>query len=189
MARFFILVLTIILSSCQLSLDYEPSSIKELLPVGSRLTLNRAIDIPEDRSSIYIFRGKVTPYSQVDVYYPHCQFRLHKLSPKARRVESDTFRITRIVEWEDYTSRQSIRVAELSASSARITGGVSVGIGASDSGGPPLIKYATILSLQSDRQPEVRELVCLHWGDRGVIEPVTLQEMKSALGDLLSINE
>jgi len=42
--------------------------------------------------------------------------------------------------------------------------------------------------LHSDRQPAVKELVCGHWDEQGIVEPLTLTEMKTALGDLMTID-
>ncbi|KPK09819.1 MAG: hypothetical protein AMJ68_11010, partial [Acidithiobacillales bacterium SG8_45] len=100
------------------------------------------------------------------------------------------FELTKVNEWEDYTSSRTIRVASLDvanlSASGGFSGGLSVGVGVG-SGGPSLIKYATILSLRSEKQPEVKEMVCLHWGDRGQIDFLTLEELKSALGNIFTI--
>ena len=186
MKRLTVISLCGLLASCQLSFKTEPSSVKELLPLGSTLTLNRNMEIPADRSSVYIFRGKVVPYALVDIYYPHCKLKLYKISSQSRPVKSDSFTVTKIVEWEDYTRRKdgAYKVAYLTA--AGMKGGV--GIGVIDDGGPSIIHYATILSLSSNNQPEVKEMVCGHWGDRGDIEALTLEELKSALGELFTVN-
>jgi hypothetical protein len=192
------LLLGALVSGCGMSLKNVPSSIKQLVPVGSRFVLNQPIEIPQDRRSTYIFRGKVVSYKDVDIYYPHCQIMMHKISGQARRIAPDSFELTKVNEWEDYTSIQPTRVASLDVADSRITGGIGVGVGVGGgggisvgvgvgSGGPSLIKYATILSLRSAKQPEVKEMVCLHWGDRGQIDFLTLEELKSALGNIFSI--
>lgn len=186
------LLIGVLASGCGMSLKNTPSSIKQLVPVGSRIVLNQPIVIEQERRSAYIFRGKVVPYNNVDVYYPHCQIFMHKVSAKARQIAPDSFELTKVNEWEDYTSSRTIRVASLDVAglnaSGRFGGGISVGVGVGvGDGGPSLIKYATILSLRSDKQPEVKEMVCLHWGDRGSIDFLTLEELKSALGNIFTI--
>jgi hypothetical protein len=189
-------MLGILLSACQgMSFKNEPVSVRALVPVGSKLTLKQPLEIPEERSSIWIYRGKVEIYKNVDVYYPHCQFRMQKVSKSRRVVQPDSFVITKINEWEDYTYSDHIRVAGLDVVDARISGSVGIGVGGGavavgagvGDGGPSLIKYATILSLKSGKQPQVKEMVCLHWGDRGMIEALTLEETRGALGSLFSI--
>ena len=189
--------LSVLLVACQqISFKNDPVSVRALVPVGSRLVLNQPLEIPEDRSSIWIFRGKMVGYKDVDVYYPHCQFRMQKVSKSKRMVQPDTFFITKINEWEDYTLGDHIRVASQDVADARISGSIgggvsggsgSVAVGIGD-GGASLIKYATILSLKSDKQPDVKEMVCLHWGDRGMIDALTLEETKSAMGNLFTIS-
>ena len=183
-------LLTTLVGGCNASFKNVPSSIKQLVPVGSRLVLNQPIEIEQDRRSAYIFRGKVVPYENVNVYYPHCQIFMHKVSAKARRIAPDSFVLTNVNEWEDYTSIEPIHFARLDVADLSITGGVSggvaVGVGVGG-GGPSLIKYATILSLRSDKQPDIKEMVCLHWGDRGSIDFLTLEELKLALGNIFTI--
>ncbi|MCG6976848.1 MAG: hypothetical protein LJE56_10690 [Acidiferrobacterales bacterium] len=180
-------LLATLTSGCNMSLKNTPASIKDLVPVGSRFVLNQPIEIPQDRKSTYIFRGKVVSYNDVDVYYPHCRIILNKVSAKARVITPDSFELTKVNEWEDYTSIRPTRVASLDVADLSVTGGISVGVGVGD-GGPSLIKYATILSLRSDKQPEVKEMVCLHWGDRGFqFNALTLEELKSALGNIFTI--
>jgi len=186
------LVLSVFLtSSCALSLAREPVSIKQLLPVGSILHLTRPLEIPVGKAYVYIAHGEVVPfkpYNTVNIYKPYCKIHLHKVSQQARKVEPDRFRVTRVVEWEDYYGQSSaIRYASLDLSELRIHGGLGIGLGMMEDASPSTVMYATIISLQSEKQPQVEELVCGHWDTLGVVEPLTLEEMKSALGDLILV--
>lgn len=192
MKTFVVLAVSVmILSGCQTT-DYigNEDSYRYRIPVGSTLMLNQTLTIPADRSTIYIFRGKVVTYNDVDIYYPHCQLRMKKISNKQRTVSPDSFLITKINDWEDYHASGS--------SNVRITFGVGIGtrIGSSGhvaigfglgGGGPSIIKYATIISLQSDSQPEVKDIICAHWGDSGDIEAVTIKETRVAMGDIFTL--
>ncbi len=185
----------LLLAGCQTT-DYtgNEDSYRYRIPPGSTLILNQPLVIPADRSTIYLFRGKVVTYNDVDIYYPHCQFRMRKISKQERSVSLDTFLITRINDWEDYHAQGPLRFSDV-----RISVGVGVGVGVGTSGhiavgigigggGPSLIKYATIISLQSDSQPEVKDIICSHWGDSGDIEAVTIRETRGALGDIFTLN-
>ena len=182
-----------LLAGCQTT-DYigNEDSYRYRIPPGSMLILNQPLVIPADRSTIYLFRGKVVTYNDVDIYYPHCQFRMKKISAQARTVSPDTFIITRINDWEDYHAQGPLRFSD-----ASISIGVGVGVGTSGhigigvgigGGGPSIIKYATIISLQSDSQPEVKDIICSHWGDMGNIEAVTIKETRGALGNVFTLN-
>lgn len=191
MKRILLSLLFLSICSCTLMTPKNPVTIKHLLPIGAKLKLTQALIIPPDHSYVYIAYGAVVPFkpfNTVDIYRPYCMFRLQTVSNKSRQVEPDTFTVTRIVEIEDYSGlryhRQNPAMLPVSyKGDLRIHGGLGIDGGA----GPSLIMYATVISLQSERQPEVKELVCGHWEDQGTVEPLTLEEMKQALGDLIVI--
>ena len=187
MKKLTVLLLSLLVVSC----TYTPVTIKELLPVGSTLRLTQPLKIPPDRSYVFIQHGKIAPFknfNSVDIYKPYCEFHLRKKSDQARRIEPDTFKVTKIVEWEGYTEAPNlIKVA--SADSVLAAGGINIRIGSGDynDSGPSIIMYATILTLQSDRQPEVKEMVCGHWYDQGKVEALTLEQFKTAIGNMFLI--
>jgi hypothetical protein len=196
MKRIAVLVVSIIfVAGCQTT-DYtgDETSYRYRIPVGSTLTLNQPLTIPADRRSIYVFRGKVVIYKDVDIYYPHCQFRLNKIANHVRKVKPDTFIVTKISVWEDYHAQGPLRFADANiytgvGTDAGASGRVVVGAG-SGGGGPSIIKRATVISLQSGSQPEVQEIVCAHWGDRGdfYFNDMAIKEMRDALGNVFTIN-
>jgi len=183
MNKIVALLLVLLTSFSNLSLAYEPVTIKNLLPVGSTLHLTQALEIPKDRLYIYISHGKVAPiknYNTVDIYQPYCMFYLYEETSQARQILPDQFKITKVVEWEGYYSR-------LNSPYLRVSGLNKMRMVIDDDEGSSTIMHATILSLRSDKQPEVKQLVCGHWDDQTLVEPLTLEEMKSALGDLILI--
>lgn len=186
MKKILILLVFFLNSSCSVSLDYKRVTIKDLLPVGSTLRLNNALNIPAERSFIYIAMGKVAPlknYNTVDIYEPYCTFHLYDESSQARQVKADLFEVTRIVEWERDFGRinyKNMVYANNLAGSFMKT--------SPNGGGPSIVMYATIISLRSVTQPEVKEMVCGHWNDPHESEPLTFEEMKSALGELITID-
>lgn len=193
MKKLTLFLLIFSLPACSLLTPKNPTTIKQLLPVGSTLRLTQALVIPPDHSYVYIAYGEVVPLrpiNSVDIYYPYCMFRLDKVSSQARKVEPDTFTVTKIVEFEDYYGqRDGIQYTGDHRVSYRGDVRISGSVGIDDGAGPSLIMYATIMSLHSERQPEVKELVCGHWDDQGTVEPLTLEEMKQALGDVIVIEK
>ena len=188
MNKILLFLVVLLTSSCSLPLDYKLVTFKDLIPVGSTLRLTSTIEMPADRSFIYIANGKVAPlnnYKTVDIYEPYCTFHVDKESSHARQILPDQFEITRILEWERNFGRLDYK--NKSYANNRAGKFIKV-INSSNNGGPSILFYATILSLHSAQQPDVIELVCGHWNDPHESEPLTLQEMKSALGDLLTID-
>jgi len=183
-----IAILMLIISGCQTT-DFtgDENSYRYRIPVGSTLTLNQTLTIPADYASIYLFRGKVVTYRNVDIYFPHCQFWLNKIGKQVRTIRPDTFVITKVNDWEDYYAQGPLRFADAGIYTGMGIGG-SVVVGVGSGGGPSIIKYATIISLQSDTQSDVKEIVCSHWGDRGDIEAVTIKETRDALGGVFSLD-
>jgi hypothetical protein len=193
MKKVALFMLMLSLTACGLMTPRNPTTIKQLLPVGSKLRLTQALVIPPDHAYVYIAYGEVVPFkpfNTVNIYYPYCMFRLDKVSSQARRVEPDTFTVTKIVEFEDYSGqREGGQYASNAKASYRGDVRISGSVGINDGAGPSMIMYATIMSLYSERQPQVKELVCGHWEDQGTVEPLTLEEMKQALGDLIVVEQ
>ena len=190
MNKILILLVVLLTSSCSLSLDYKLVSVKELIPVGSTLRLTRAIEMPADRSFIYIAHGKVAPlnnYKTVNIYEPYCTLHMYKETPYARQISPDQFEITGILELERIFGRLDYK-NNMHANN-RATGFIKVNSGGGgDDAGSSIQFYATILSIRSANQPDVKELECGHWDEPADLEPLTLKEMKSALGELITID-
>ena len=193
MKKLAILFSFLFLASCSgVSLKYKPVSIKELVPVGSTLRLTAPIEVPANRAYVFIANGKVAPFKNintVDVRKPYCRLGFAKSAPIGRQIQPDSFRITKIVEWEDYHGKLgNPQWARLDLADVNIQGGFHFGVLDFNDGGPSIIMYATIMTLHSDRQPGVTELVCGHWDEQGTVEPLTLAEMKTALGNLIVVD-
>ena len=188
MKKNIILILLFLISSACSMPSYTPTTIKELLPVGSIMQLTQPIEIPAGRSFVYIAGGRVAPFTNinpVNVYLPYCKLHLRHPAASDYQVKPGQFKVTKIVEWEDYHG--SIDTRKFSRTTGE-GGLIKVRRAAfRDDAGPSTIMYATIMSLSSPTQPEVKELVCGHQDDQGIVEPLTLKEMKSALGNLIRV--
>jgi len=188
MNKVLTLLLVLLTVSCSLPQVKNPMNVKALLPVGSTLRLTQKLIIPKDRSFIYIANGKVAPlknYNTVDIYEPHCMIYVNKEASYQQEILPGEFKVTNIIEWERDFARLNIRNA---VSNYGQKPGLIKTRYVSDDGGPSIVMYATIISLHSDQQKDVKQLVCGHWNDPHEIEPLTLEEMKSALGELILIN-
>jgi len=58
-----------------------------------------------------------------------------------------------------------------------------------DDAAPGIVMYATIISLFSEKQAGVKKIVCGHWDEPHLVEPLTLKELITALGDLIIVNK
>ena len=191
------LLAVLFLSACSLP-PYKPMTIKALLPVGANLILTQPIEIPADRSYMYIQGGRVMPlknYNTVNVRYPYCTLHLQSITTTAFTIMPGQFKVTKVVEWEDYHDTnnrgQFMNASGFASGPAYSQGAVFKArrMSIEESAGLPTVMYATIMTLSSAQQPEVKSLVCGYWEDLGVGEPLSLDDMKSALGDLIQIEK
>lgn len=188
MNKVITLLLVLLTVSCSLPQVKNSMNVEALLPVGSTLRLTQKLIIPKDRTFIYIANGKVAPlknYNTVDIYEPYCMIYVNKEASYQQEILPGEFKVTNIIEWERNFSGLNIR--NVTSKYGKKSGLIKTGY-AGDDGGPSIVMYATIISLHSEQQRNVKKLVCGHWNDPHEIEPLTLKEMKSALGDLIVIN-
>lgn len=162
------------ISSCQKiansDLSYGPE-----LQAGAQLVLHRKLTIPSERASLYIQDGEVRPHKAVDQYYPHCKFEVLDIKTRPQTIEPDTFIIKKITREPDYLGgTQPGRYA--TAGKFQISDGSSP------------YNYATLLYLNSTRQPRVHLLVCSHWEDPTDASHLTLQQIRHTLGSIFSLN-
>jgi len=191
MRRVFVLILAFIISGCSSLPQVVPVTIKEGLAVGSSINLNQSIVIPKDRSFIYIANGQVAPlknFNTVDIYSPYCMFYLKHEAKQPHTIRPGKFEVIKITEWEGYYSlRRLLKYTQLNVQPVGLVKTRFNKAGSNRDGGFEIIMHATILRLHSSTQPEVKEMVCGHWDEQSLVEPLTLDGLKSALGKLMTI--
>ncbi len=173
MSRIILFIPLIMLTACQgLPTKSEDSPYYDI-PAGSILVLNETITIPAERTSVYLQNGKILHYSMVDPYYPHCQFDVRTIKDTSQIVSRDKFIIYKVGHW----------------TSAIDNGIKRVGLRILSSGGNGLSPqtYATILYLQSDRQPDVLTMTCQHWEDPVDAEFLTIKQIRRTLGSVFTL--
>jgi hypothetical protein len=138
-------------------------------PAGSRLLLQQAVTIPAEMTGVFIQGGRAVSNREVDQYYPHCRLEVRERRETAQIVEPDEFLIRRVrrdIEVVTNTGTEPLR---------RVSHG----------GGPSFFIYRTLLDLKSERQPQVRVLICQHWGDPALDTHLSIRDIRQALGTLM----
>lgn len=173
-------VLGFLLTACQALYPRDERSPAYVPPAETIVTLNRALTIPGDATSVYVQNGQVVSLRDVEKYHPHCKFEVWSRSDAARIVEPDSFRVKRSVQEMQMGSRTpDYQVAAI---------GIGVFIGANgDDGGAAFQLFATQLFLQSERQPDVYRLSCQQWGYLDTGEHVSISDMRRALGSVMTL--
>lgn len=176
-----VLVLVLVISACQTTAyQGDETSPFYLVPVGSRLVLNRALTVPANDAGVYIQNGEVArSFWGVKSHYPYCALDMRKRLVAAQTVQPDEFTITRVSQETVYSVRADFtRLARLSFVHVADT---EQGDGASYQ------IYATVMTLHSERQPDVMRLTCAQWQYPPLQQHVTIAEMRKTLGDLFTL--
>jgi len=151
------------------------------IPENSTFVLNQDVTVPEGWSRVFVQYGKVIEPRKLNKFDPYCQIvqiELTRAGADPQVIMADQFRTGSVV-------RRSI--------SAAPTGTLLASSGSSlmDGDNRSSQTWVTEISLRSERQPQVRKLICGSWNDNVHFERwLRLREIRSALGNLatLSVN-
>lgn len=174
--RWILLLGTLFLATaCDTPRSWGPDSPYFAYPAGSQLVLHRPLEIPADWATVRLQRGRTVAFGAVQEQEPHCILEIDTVRPAPQRIEPDRFAIIGV--------RRSI--SDLAAAS-----GFFIRAAHADSDLPAQLFYKTEFRLRSERQSGVRRLLCQHdqlAAGAGLPRHLTLAEIRSALGDLLTI--
>jgi len=148
---------------------------------GYKLQLNKAIVIPGESASLHIQDGepRTQPLNPVENYRPYCIIEVRDRMAATQTIHPDVFKVTRVVRNEEIVSLIP-RLASVDMIAANT--GFHMG-----SGGHTAVVYATEMYLESSTQPNVTKLVCQQWDDATVGTHLNLNDIKLALGDLITV--
>jgi hypothetical protein len=175
-----VVFLTLCLSACQTTdAQFPVSSPYFQIPIGSRLVLQQAIEIPPSFATVRLQFGKIVSRFHAQDFEPLCVFESRLVGKTAQRIAPDSFEIIRVRH--DNNS--------LSAQAAPQSGFIKVHT--SDGGGSSRQYYKTELFLRSVKQPQILDMTCqIAWelGSGGLDpRPLTVAEIRQALGDYFSL--
>ena len=156
---------------------YPTASPYFTIPQGSHLILKQSLTIPPDTGRVYIQQGLVVSDSEKDQYYPHCWFVSWVVNEAAQQIKPDDFIITSSRKNESYAKTQ--QRFNLANASPVILSGIFFGATA--------IEYSTELTIHSNRQPNIRQLICSHWEDPADANHLSLTQINTVLGDIAEI--
>ena len=170
-----LVLLASILAACQ-STPYPVTSPYYQIPPGSRLILDRPIEIAPDSATTRLQFGKILGRSGVNEFEPMCVFEITTVAERVQRVEPDSFEITKV--------RRSESTHWAAAPSVPGLLKASWGWG----GGMTRYYLKTEMFLHSAVQPQVLAMTCQRAWDSGssvqTQRPLTIAEMQQALGDV-----
>lgn len=136
--------------------------------------LHKEITVGGGRTRAYLQGGTVV--SGVNEFWPHCQLEVNTLQDSPRTIAPDTFTITRV-------STRTDQVVQSAPVQLATLGDFPLAHRDHDDGGELRRMYVYLFYLHSDRQPDVRALICGGAFDTpGLALRPTLQEIAASLG-------
>jgi hypothetical protein len=177
MKKVLLLCLAVMLWSCDTPRNYGPETPYYRFPAGSRLVLNRAVEIPANWATLRLQYGKAVPFGHVSEHAPHCILEIDTVRPEPQRVEPDSFAIVKV---------------ERSMSTLAVGSGFFFFVSSAwaDADRPGQMFYKTIFRLSSERQPGVKWLTCQsdqYAAGVGIPRHLTVGEIRQALGDFFTL--
>jgi hypothetical protein len=151
-------------------------------PVGTRVILHQPVTIPTGHASTYLQFGRTMRFAEVDQYRAHCRLEVSRVGTSEQTVMPDEFRVTRA----GLEHRDSVRRGETTRLASAGMPGMLAQSGR-HSGSMGIIVYVTRMKLHSDRQPEVLSLDCGHWSANPDEQFLTLNQIRAALGTIMSL--
>jgi hypothetical protein len=143
------------------------------------LQVNRPLTIPADAATVRLQYGRVVPRNSVQEHDPFCVVELD-----AVRAEPQTLQPGRFAVWRVTRSINPVAAARRSP----LTRVRHV----DDEGDPSFLYFITEFRLRDPQQPNLRSLRCA-WnqmapGNRALMRHLTLDEIRSALGDWMQLD-
>ena len=167
------------LSACQTVPTRNKDYAHQRIGPGSLLVLEKPLKVPAQGTSVHIQRGQPVPANGIDELSPHCIFQLWTRGEDSRRIEPDSFLVTKV--------RWGVRHSALGAP-------VLVASGRGDITGdsPTQLFYDTEFFLRSDTQTDVYLLTCridqMHAGGHAFASYLTVADVQDALNGLFRLD-
>ena len=145
----------------------------EVVKPGSKLILNQPLTIQPDKAGVRIQFGEVVNRDNaINSWRANCRFEVYKPLPTAQIIQPEEFTITRVSTYELLVAAEHIKLAALSLS-----------VGMAD-GGPNAEEMTTTFHLQSQTQPEVKQLYCQHYEKVDDSRHLMLDEIQQTVGNI-----
>ncbi len=154
-----------------------PASPHDGYPGGWALRLERALEIPPGAATVRLQYGRLVPRNGVQEHDPFCVVELTTVRPTPQILQPGRFEVWRVT--------RSIDTVAAAASPF-----LKAGMMGHDPA-PSLLYYKTRFQLRDPAQPNLLDMTCL-WdqmapGNRPLMRHLTLDEIRSAVGDWMTL--
>ncbi|MDA8129828.1 MAG: hypothetical protein M0Z73_14180 [Betaproteobacteria bacterium] len=174
----FVFAGALALAGCAGLESSDPASPYYAYSTGWVAQLNRPLVIPADSATVRLQYGRVVPRNGVQEQDPFCVVELDTVSEAPQTLQPGRFEVWRVTR-----SISFVAEAESYVLKARYVH--------DDDGEPTFLYYKTEFRLRDPAQPQLRGMTC-EWnqmapGNRALMRHLTLDEIRGALGDWMSL--
>jgi len=175
--RFSAFLAMLFLVACQQAPIRDENSPFMRIAPGSVIVLHQALTVSLGHARVFMQNGKVVGKTQLNQYYPHCDFETQSVSKGKLQIEPDRFTVTAVKEDETQLVR---RWQPLHRAAWHVNGG--------SGGGYMMLTRYVEHTLESPRQPQVMRLTCYGgFSDPWEVAYPTVTEIRHVLGDIATI--
>ncbi len=172
-----ILLTLVLLGGCANLQSNDPASPYYAYATGWSMQLHRELTIPADAATVRLQYGRIVPRNSVQEQDPFCVIELDTVRDVPQTLAPGRFEVRQVTR----------SVSTVMA--ARAPGFVRTGL--ADDGSPTFLYYITTFRLHDPAQPALRGMTCA-WnqmapGNQGLMRHLTLGEIRSALGDWMTL--
>lgn len=167
----------LLLGGCASLGSPDPASPYYAYTSGWVARLERPLTIPRDAATVRLQYGAIVPRNSVQEHDPYCVVELNTVRAEPQVLQPGRFevwRVTRSVETLAATAPHFIKAGYVL-----------------DDTGPSFLYYKTEFHMRDPAQPDLRSMTCA-WdqmapGNRAMMRHLTLDEIRSALGDWITL--
>lgn len=175
-----VVLITALLAGCQPAYrNGEPNTASPYYepPTGSVVEINHSLEVPARSDRVYFQEGRILPWQEVNEYGSYCALRVENKASQARRLEPGRYTVREV---------STEHIFMLAARPAPLAAAFTVGFDGGDDSREDYQTLALVLGLEGP-DDRVQSLACAEWGLPQVMQRVTVEGMRQALGSHASL--
>ena len=168
-------ILAMALAGCQPAyVDGEPNTASPYYepPTGSVVELNHALEVPARNNRVYFQEGRILPWQDVNEYRGYCALRVRDKQSEPQSLEPGRYTVREV---------STEHIFMLAARPPRVAAAFTVGFDGNDNSREDYQTLALVLALEGP-DDRVQSLACAEWGIPQVMQRVTVDGVRRALG-------
>jgi hypothetical protein len=179
-----VLATFVLLASCQSPQVRDQNSPNFLPPKGSLVILHDDMQISPQSARVFLQRGRLVGYHDLDRYYPWCSFEVNDVSDSTQILRANTFEIYRVyIRSEQVVENTKTRLAQLTVGAHKVWH-----LSGDGSGGPTTVTKVIVMWMNSPTQSNIRKLTCGGSEENEALARTpSVMQIRAALGDVATL--